>query len=60
MLAPVAHGAIPLVVEGLRKLPGTFHLKILMIGNTLAIGNADPAGIDAVMEAGGSTSGRGA
>ena len=41
------------MVEGLRKLLGTFPLKILMIGNTLAIGDVDPAGIDAVMEAGG-------
>ena len=52
VLAPVAHGAVPLVVECLRKLLGRVPLKILMIGGTLAIGGADPAGIDAVMNDG--------
>ena len=58
VLAPVAHGAIPLVVEGLRKLLGTTTLKVLMIGNTLAVGGVDPAGIDAVMDASGPANGR--
>ena len=53
VLAPVAHGAIPLVIEGLRKLLATASLKILIIGNILAIGGVDSAGIDAVMDAGG-------
>ena len=55
VLAPVAHGAVPLVVECLRKLLGRMPLKILMIGGTLAIGEVDPAGIDAVMDDGGVT-----
>ena len=53
VLTPVAHGAIPLVVEGLRKLLATVSLKVLMIGNMMAIGGVDPAGIDAVMDASG-------
>ena len=55
VLTPVAHGAIPLVVEGLRKLLGTTPLEVLMIGNTLAVGGVEPAGIDAVMSASGIT-----
>ena len=50
MLAPVAHGAVPLVGEGLRKMLGMVPLKVLMIGHTLAVGGAEPAGIDAVLE----------
>ena len=46
VLTPVAHGAIPLVVEGLRRMLGNMPLKVLMIGNTLAVGGVEPAGID--------------
>jgi hypothetical protein len=42
-----------LVVEGIRKILAAVSLKVLMIGNTLAIGDVDPAGTDAVMEDGG-------
>ena len=32
VLAPVAHEALPLVIEGLRKLLATVSLEVLMIG----------------------------
>ena len=53
VIAPVAHGALSLVIEGLRKLLAAVSLKILMIGSMLAIGGNEPAGIDAGLEASG-------
>ena len=44
VLAPVVHGAIPLVVESLRRLLAAVSLKVLMIGRTLANRGSGPSG----------------
>ena len=53
LLTSVPLGALPIVVEQLRRLAESVQLKVLSIGGALSLAGVEPVNADAVLEQGG-------